>query len=143
MKLVVKTNPSLPSFMELYNSNGFEKFTHYAFLNIKHMLDFFGLTARKYSTLTGYNYGTVLSWIKGKLEPPSGKNIHGATVYYHKGRTWVVLDGAKHRIEHEGETLTLNERTGRVVGKSWKMTGKIIDNGSWVRKNRFLLDSSK
>ena len=138
------TNPnsSLPSFEELYASDGFESVVDMAFLNIKNMLDAFRLTARQYSNLTGYNRNTVLSWLRGELEPPSGKNIHGATVYHHKERTWVVLHGAKERIEYEGSTLTLNENTGRIVGKSWEMTGEIIDNGSFVSRNRFLLDNS-
>jgi hypothetical protein len=142
-KIVVKTNPALPSFEELYRTDSFEGYTHLAFMNIKHMLDCLNLTPRKYSELTGYNYGTVMSWIKGTLEPPSGRNIHGATLYRHKGRVWVNLHGAKTRIEYKGEIATLNENTGRVVGKSWEMTGNIIDNGSLVKKSWFLLNSSK
>lgn len=131
-----------PTFGELYASNGFDSVVGMAFLNIKDMLDTFRLTARQYSNLTGYNRTTVLSWLRGELEPPTGQNIHSATLYHHEERTWVVLHGAKERFEHEGETLTLNEKTGRIVGKSWGMTERIIDSGYHVPSSCFLLDNS-
>lgn len=112
------------------------------FSNLSDLLTYCNITPREFATRTGYNYKTVIGWVKGfPIKERNRDEILSITIsrspsingYYER----ILLLGSKIQFKVDGEELILNEKTGRIGDKSRKLSCDIWNNSNMSQEDCF------
>ena len=106
------------------------------FSNLSDLLTYCNITPREFATRTGYNYKTVIGWVKGfPIKEKNRDEILSITIsrspsingYYER----ILLLGSKIKFNYNGKELYLNESKG-LIGDKPKSLSRDIWNKSYM-----------
>lgn len=112
------------------------------FSNLSDLLTYCNITPREFATRTGYNYKTVLGWVKGfPIKEKNRDEILSITLSrspsINGSYERILLLGSKIQFKVDGEELILNEKTGRIGDKSRKLSCDIWNNSNMSQEDCF------